>query len=144
MLTEIFLGAFLLICSFTDIKSREVKPVILIIFGVIATVSYIVFRPVGLFEEAAGIITGLCFVGLYFITEEKIGLGDGLLMTVTGIFLGGRQNAFLIMTAMLLSAVFSIVLLMIKRADRKTGFAFVPFVFASYLIRMVISAGRLL
>ncbi|MBO4375605.1 MAG: prepilin peptidase [Lachnospiraceae bacterium] len=138
MITEIFLGIFLFICSITDLKEREIKPIVLIFFGTAATVLYILFRPVGLYEEAAGIVIGLFFVALYFITDEKIGLGDGLLMIVTGIFLGGRQNASLIMIAMLLSAVYSIVFLVIKKADKKTSFAFVPFVFAAFLIRLMI------
>ena len=144
MLIEFFLGVFLLICSVTDIKRREIKLSVLVIFGIIAVCLYMIFHPVGIFEEAAGIVTGLVFVGLFFITDEKIGLGDGLLMTVTGIFLGGRQNASLIMTAMLLSACFSVLILILKKADRKTGFPFVPFVFAAYIIRMFIMAGRIL
>ncbi len=142
MIIEIFLGVFLLICSASDIKNREIKPSVLVIFGMIATGLFIYFRPVGLFEEAAGVITGLVFVGLYFVTDEKIGLGDGLLMTVTGIFLGGRQNASLIMIAMMLSAVFSIIFLIMKKADRKTSFPFVPFIFAAYLIRMIFMVRR--
>ncbi len=142
MLTDIFLGLFLFISSVTDIRSREVKPAVLAVFGIIAVILYTVTVPVGLFEEAAGIIIGLTFVALSLITEGKIGLGDGLLMTVTGLYLGGRQNAFLIMTAMLLSALFSVIFLLTKRGNRKTRFAFVPFVFASFLIRM--TAGRFL
>ena len=138
MITEIFLGIFLFICSITDLRKREIKPVVLIVFGIMASVFYVLFKPVCLYEEAAGIVIGLFFVGLHFITDEKIGLGDGLLMIVTGIFLGGRQNASLIMIAMLLSAVYSIVFLMIKKADKKTSFAFVPFVFAAFLIRLMI------
>ncbi len=143
MILEIFLGVFLLICTVTDIKSREIKPAVLLIFGAVAVGLYIYLRPVGLFEEAMGIFIGLCFTALYFITDEKIGLGDGLLMTVTGIFLGGRQNASLIMTAMLFSAFYSVTVLITKKADRKTKFAFVPFVFASYVIRLIIMGGRL-
>ncbi len=142
MITDIFLGIFLFICSVTDIRSKEVKPAVLAAFGAAAVVLYLVIRPVGIFEEAAGIIIGLTFVALSLISEGKIGLGDGLLMTVTGLFLGGRQNAFLIMTAMLLSALFSIGYLLSKKGNRKTRFAFVPFMFASFLIR--ITAGRFL
>ena len=142
MVTDIFLGLFLFISSVTDIRSKEVKPAVLAVFGIIAVVLYLVATPVGLFEEAAGIVIGLTFVALSLITEGKIGLGDGLLMTVTGVYLGGRQNAFLIMTAMLLSAVFSVIFLLTKKGNRKTKFAFVPFVFASFLIRM--TAGRFL
>ena len=137
MITDLFLGSFLLTCSVTDIKSREVKPAVLAVFGVLAAGLYVFFRPVGLFEEAAGIMTGLFFVAMYLITDEKIGLGDGLLMTVTGIFLGGRKNASLIMTAMMLSAAFSIAALITKKADRKTKLPFVPFVFAAFVLQLL-------
>lgn len=142
MITDIFLGLFLFISSVTDIRSREVKPAVLVLFGLAAVCLYVALRPVGLFEEAAGIVIGLVFVALSLICDGKIGLGDGLLMTVTGVYLGGRQNAFLIMTAMLLSALFSIGILLTGKGGRKTRFAFIPFVFASFLIR--VAAGRFL
>ncbi len=138
MITDIFLGIFLMICSVTDIRSKELKPAVLILFGAAGLILYYLFRPVSLFEEMAGIIIGLFFIGLYLLTDEKIGLGDGLLITVTGIYLGGRENALLIMTAMVLSAVFSIILLLSKKAGRKTKFAFVPFVFLSFIIQLIL------
>ncbi len=136
MTIEIILGIFLLICTVTDIKKREVKPAVLAIFGLTAAVLYLILRPVGLFEEIMGVLIGLFFVALYYISEEKIGLGDGLVMTVTGIFLGGRGNASLIMMAAFMSAIVSIVFLIIKKAGRKTKFPFVPFIFVSYVFQM--------
>lgn len=129
------MGIFLLICTVTDIKKREVKPAVLAVFGLTAAVLYLILRPVGLFEEIMGVLIGLFFVALYYISEEKIGLGDGLVMTVTGIFLGGRGNASLIMMAAFMSAIVSIVFLITKKAGRKTKFPFVPFIFVSYVFQ---------
>ncbi len=135
---DIILGIFLLICSLTDLKSREIKPVILCLFAAAGVILYITYRPVGLFEEIAGIFIGLFFVAVAVLTDEKLGLGDGLLMCVTGIYLGGRENAMLIMIAMFLSALFSAGVLILKKADKKTRLAFVPFVFAAFLLQVSI------
>ncbi|MBO6111797.1 MAG: prepilin peptidase [Lachnospiraceae bacterium] len=139
MLINTFLGIFLIICSITDIKFKEIRLNILIVFALAGVVLFFIYRPVSLFEEIMGLFTGLVFIGLWALTEGKIGLGDGLLMTVTGIYLGGRENAFMVMTAMLLSAVFSIVILILKKGDRNARFAFAPFILISFVLRTVIS-----
>ena len=71
IVVKIILGIFLLICSVTDIKEREIKPVVLAVFGLAAVVLYLIFRPVGFFEEIMGVFIGLFFVALY-LTERLI------------------------------------------------------------------------
>ena len=125
---------FLVICAVTDIRHKEIYLKVLIPFAIAGLILFIIYRPVSIFEEILGIMTGLVFIGLWAISDGKIGLGDALLMTVTGIFKGGRENAGLIMTAMLMSAVYSIYCLAAKKADRHTKFAFAPFILISFII----------
>ncbi len=135
MLINIKLGIFLIICCITDIKFREINAKVLAFFALAGIVLFIIYRPVSIFEEAVGLLIGIVFIALWAVTDEKIGLGDGLMMLVTGIYLGGRENSFLIMTAMLLSAVYSLYFLVIKRAGKNMCFPFAPFILTAFVLR---------
>lgn len=130
---NLVLGLFLLISAVIDIRTRQVKWVLLMIFAAAGIVLYMAAQPVGIADEFAGILTGAVFIAIWHLTGGKIGLGDALLMIVTGIYLGGRGNAALIMGAMFLAAMYSAFILMIKKADKEQEIAFVPFMFISYL-----------
>lgn len=135
---KILLGIFLLICALIDLKTKKVEGLLLVVFAAAGIILYLIVRPVGLIEEMTGVLMGAAFILIWHVTGGKIGLGDALLMVVTGIFLGGKDNAALIMGAMLLAALYSGFMLMIKKADRTKEIAFVPFLFLSYLGMAVI------
>lgn len=139
MVTNIFLGIFLLICSVTDIRSKRISAVVLIVFAAAGCVLFFIYRPVSLFEEAAGLLVGTVFIGLSILTEGKVGLGDGLMMLVTGVFLGARENSGLIMTACLFSAFFSLFCLILKKAGRNTELPFAPFILISFIFRRILA-----
>ena len=142
MLINITLGIFLVICCITDIKFREINPKVLAVFALAGAVLFMICQPVSIFEEAIGLLIGIVFIALWAVTDEKVGLGDGLMMLVTGIYLGGRENSFLIMTAMLLSAVYSIYFLVIKKADRNMKFPFAPFILTAFVLRQALDLWR--
>ncbi len=132
------MGIFLFVCSVTDIKFMEINKVVLLVFALAGSILYLIYRPVSFFEEVLGLLIGAVFIGLWALTEGKIGLGDGLMMIVTGIYLGARENGSLLMTAMLFSAVFSVFCMAVKKADKNTRFPFAPFILASFLFHRVI------
>ena len=139
MISNIILGIFLLICSVTDIRSKRISAAVLIVFAAAGCALFFIYRPVSLFEETAGLLFGMVFIGLSILTEGKVGLGDGLMMMVTGVFLGARENCVLIMTACFLSAIFSLICLVLKKAGRNTEFPFAPFILISFIFRRVLA-----
>ncbi len=128
---------FLSICAVTDWKTKQVSLPVIISFGAVGVVCYIIARPTGLIDEFLGLLLGLIFIALAVLTEGKVGLGDALLIVVTGIYLGGRENMSMVMGAMLMAALAGAVKLMLKKAKRNTEMAFVPFILLSFVIRQV-------
>ncbi|MCR5486860.1 MAG: prepilin peptidase [Lachnospiraceae bacterium] len=137
MIRTWLLMIFLSICAATDWKTKKILLPVLVFFAAAGIVCYIIARPTGLVDEILGLLIGLIFIALAAATEGKIGLGDALLMVVTGIYLGGRENMAMIMGAMLMAAGYGAVRLMTKKADKNTEMAFVPFVLLSFVIRQV-------
>lgn len=138
LIMNITLGILLIICSVTDILTKQVRPLLLVLFAAAGIIMYIVIRPVGLADEAAGMLTGAVFILVWYFTGGRIGLGDALLMIVTGIFLGGKENSVLIMGAMFLAALYSAGLMVFRKADKNREIAFIPFIFMSYMGMVII------
>jgi leader peptidase (prepilin peptidase)/N-methyltransferase len=78
------------------------------------------------------------------MTGGKIGMGDGILLCVTGIGLGFWNNLELFGVALFLAAVLSIILMILRVVDRKKSIPFIPFLFAGYLIIVFASKGTLI
>lgn len=135
MIELICVGVLLFINSITDIKRREILPWSLWLFTILLIVFYLlqqnhIFHThVGFTGCAAGLVVLL----LSFVTKGSIGMGDGFLITILGGFAGLEKTIELCITACLLSAIVSVLLLLIKKADRKTGLPFVPFLLVAYI-----------
>ena len=84
-------------------------------------------------ERVIGFSLGLLLILLHKVSRGQIGLGDGLILCVTGISLGFYKNSILLINSLFLSAIFSIIYIFIKKANRKTTIPFIPFVFIASL-----------
>ncbi len=140
---RIVLGVMLLFCGVQDLLYKKIY---LWMIGVCAAV-VIVCLPfcenLSVTERLGGCALGLGVILLSKATEGKIGLGDGILLCVTGLGLGFWTNAELFGIALSLAAAVSIVLLLMRRADRKKSIPFVPFLLTGYVILLTISKGNL-
>jgi leader peptidase (prepilin peptidase)/N-methyltransferase len=87
-----------------------------------------------LWNRLGGAAIGGFVILTSMITSGKIGLGDGILLCITGLGLGFWGNLELFCLALSLAAGLSIMLLIFRLADRKKSIPFVPFLFVGYLI----------
>ena len=143
----LFLLPFLGWNTVTDLKWRRISPASLLLFG--APVILLFFSEhlqtalLGSKEDGwfflCGILPGVFLLVLSIMTEGAIGRGDGLVSIVLGCYLGIWRVLLLLMGAFLLGAVFGGILLLCKKADRKTSLPFLPFLLGAYL--MMFAAG---
>ena len=85
-----------------------------------------------------GMIVGGGMILLSLLSKGAIGTGDGLLLCVTGIYLGFYRNLELILGALFLCFVVTAVLWICGNVHRKTEIPFVPFLFAACLIEVIL------
>lgn len=129
-------GVMLVILAGFAIHDMKTKTVSLAAMGVFA-ISVLVYRlctGTGIAELAAGLVPGALVLLLAFATKESIGMGDGLTLCVLGMFCGWRRCLAAFGMALVLSAILSIVLLVFKRAGRKTEVPFLPSLFGGFLL----------
>lgn len=90
-----------------------------------------------LLSIAGGILTGLFLLAASKITRGQIGSGDGIVFLITGISLGMERNFLLLLGSLFIAFLYSLILLLIKKTRWKDAIPFLPFVFAAYVLELV-------
>lgn len=127
---------WLLTGSVMDIRKRRVSVWLLLAGGVFAvTVSFL--QCIGGEREYVDILKGtfpgLAFLVIAFITQ-KAGYGDGIVLLCLGILSGGGKSLLLFGLSLFLISIFSLVLLILRKAGRNTRIPYLPFLTAAWLI----------
>lgn len=134
MTGNILLALFLTICSVTDILKKQIYMKVMIPFFSLGLTLFFIESRLSVIEELTGILLGVLLLILARVSAEKIGYGDALMVMVSGTYLGIFLNIKLLMWALFISALFSLLLLILKKAGRHTRIPFAPFLLISYFL----------
>lgn len=132
IVSRLVLLCFLFIIAWRDYKTQLIEIWQLLIMGV-AGIGLCgnwetVYRAIG------GAVMGCIILLVAWCTKECVGVGDGYLFIVTGIFLGFIQNFILVFSSLLLAGIFSIGCLVLKKKKGDDRMALGPFVLAAYVL----------
>ncbi len=125
-------------CAYTDIRSRELSLKFMLGFGVVEA-GLLLYRCLsdGVYIPW-GILVGLGLLLISYFTRGAIGDGDAILIMLTGLLLNLKTNLMLFTGAAVMAAVYGILLLWLKRMDKKTEMPFVPFLLITYVGMIVL------
>ncbi len=132
------MGTMLLISAVQDILKKKICLWVIAAGAALTLGCLILRRPVSLWDAFGGALVGVSVIVISKASGDKIGMGDGLLLCVTGLGLGFWKNMELFAYALLAAAIVSIILLTFRLADRKKSIPFVPFLMLGYLLLIVI------
>ena len=121
------------ICSIEDIRKKEIQSVRVLCFGIGGILLHLWQRNQSLYSMLGGIA-----VGAAVVSGGIIGIGDGLVLCVAGIYIGGINTMRLLLTGLFLSSLYALVLLFMHRKRRKDTIPFIPFLLAAYLILLIL------
>ncbi|MCM1183079.1 MAG: prepilin peptidase [Roseburia sp.] len=127
-------GGMLFAAGITDLRSRTVSRGFLLALAVPCIMGLASRGVGGLTDAAGGFGIGLCAIGLSVMSREQIGRGDGIVIAWVGLLLGFQGCLVVVCVASLIMAFASIVILLLRRGNRSTRLAFLPALFAGYLI----------
>ena len=85
-------------------------------------------------EAALGAGAGIVLLLLGYASSQAIGYGDGIILTVTGCILGGMFNFLLVLSSLLISALYSMIMLALKRKRKADQIPFIPFVLGGFVL----------
>ncbi len=132
MIQQLSVLAILVICGYEDLKSRRIGTIWLFVFAVEGVFLWFMEGTHSMFEIVPAVSTGLFVLLLAFITKGGIGEGDGLLLMIIGIFLGGADTFRIFLYALLLSGGYAVFLSVIRKKNRKYEIAFIPFLLLAF------------
>ena len=133
--TMVLLG----IGSFFDIKWKKIPtalPAAGAIWGAVCVLVGISQKGVGevLSEALFSVLPGIALILLSFVTEKKVGAGDGLILVLLGLYEGAGIAVSVFCLGLFLQSLLAVGLLLLKKADRQTCIPFLPFLLAARLI----------
>lgn len=133
MCSQVAVIGMLAICATEDLRKKQIHLNVVLAFGILG----IVFHMLGQEQTIENIIFGMGVGGvlllLSILTGGKIGIGDGVLLVVTGIYLGLEQNLMLFAGSLFICACYALLLLVLRRRKRNDTLAYAPFVLVSYV-----------
>lgn len=129
--------AALVISAYGDWKEKKVSVNLLLVTGISGVVLHMAYHTPALGDMLGGIALGALLLPAAWITRESIGTGDGLMVMVSGIYLGFQKNMELFLIALLLAGCFGLFLILVKRKERNYRIPFIPFLLVSYLLLLI-------
>ncbi len=129
------------ICSFEDVKRKQIRLWVVCAFGIMGMVLHLIYRQTGIVDILGGMGIGALLLLMGLISRQKIGYGDGFMFFVTGIYLGFWGNLSLLTAAMISVMMYALVLLASGRGSGRYEIAFSPFVLFGY-VAMLMMGGR--
>lgn len=139
MLDFIINSIFLLICSYTDIKNKNINIVYCVLFGLINLIIGLVRG--GITFCALGIMPGILLLIVSYLTNEKIGYGDGIMLVTVGLVYGISRSVDLCMISLSISGFVSLILLLFKKKKINDIIAFAPYLFLGNIIMCFLNNG---
>ncbi len=136
MWKEMLTAAWLLPVSIMDTKSKRV-PVWMIGIGTAAAAGVLLWEGIsgGLsgWQECRALLPGVILLAVAYATG-KAGMADGIILMLLGIFMGYEGCVAAAVGGLFLIALFSGVMLMLRRVKKDTRIPFVPFLAVGWLI----------
>ncbi len=122
--------------SITDITKRQISNIwviICLLFGILKIILNIEI----LSQSILGFISAFIIsYTIYFISKGKIGMGDVKMLACIGLYTGFYSFVKVLFWAVLLTVIFGIILIFLKKADKNTELPFAPFLTAAILLNV--------
>lgn len=132
LLLKIGLGILLAALAIEDIRCKRISSVKLVA-GFLLAIGLCLAERHSAGEIVTGVFLGIAFLTISWITQEKLGMGDSLMIGILCVGLGGIRGMIAIICALFIAGLFSAVMLMGRKYTLKSNLPFIPFLFAGYI-----------
>lgn len=137
LICRVVFAGYLGVLTVMDIRNKRLNLLFLLSGFLLMTAGFFCKREIHPLLLATGAGVGIVFLLASRVTGESFGYGDSILIMIMGGFLGFWDILSLLTAAFLLAAVFSVIMLVRKKFNRKTAFPFVPFLMIAYTGGMI-------
>ena len=120
--------------AFDDIRTKQVKVLEIMFFGVLGILFNLICKPYSLINVAGGVMVGGLLYLFSVLSKEKIGKGDSLIVMVSGLFLGFHNTLLLLWVSSLIAAIIGTVIVKKHGKEMDLELPFIPFLLIGYLV----------
>lgn len=121
------------ICSYSDIKSKQIPVIQLCVFGILGVIMHLFNSQQNWISLILGIGIGAILYVYSLLSQEKLGKGDAMIVMVIGIYMGFMKTLELLWISSIFAAGVGIVMIIYKKQKKNYEIPFVPFLMAGYL-----------
>jgi leader peptidase (prepilin peptidase)/N-methyltransferase len=139
----IVIGVMLLFAGIADIKSLSVSRRFIFIFLAICLVTVFTGQSPNLMSALLGTLVGICALGISIISDGQIGKGDCYVIAALGLVLGFRGSLVVVCISSMVMCIVAVIMLILKKGDKKTKLPFIPALFAGYAIFIINNFGNM-
>lgn len=140
MIFEILILIVLIFASIEDFLYKEISLWMPAVCGLISLISVLtgcLNKETDIFNALLSLLPGILLLCAAHVTGQAIGYGDGLMALGFAPAFGFEITCIVILAGMMMSMVYSIFILIVRQSDKKTSFAFVPFLTAGMGVTML-------
>lgn len=132
----------LIVSSFFDAKRKKIPVIVLFAGSIWALVWMLVCMTTQgcgkvMAASGAAVLPGAAMIVISFLTNKKVGYGDGILLVILGIMEGIDKILLVFCVGLFLQSLAAVVLLLMRKADKQTCMPFVPFLLAAQIILLI-------
>lgn len=138
MLQNTLMLGFFSISAYQDYRKRKINVYFLLTGGIIGLLVHLYSMEFDIIEILFGMGIGIMILLYGFLLGGGVGLADGMILIVSGIFLGFEKNLEVFVAGLFLVGITSLFLSVIKKKGRTYRIPFAPFLLVGYLFVMVI------
>lgn len=133
MWSRIAVMGMLALCSVEDIRKKQIRLNPVFAFGILGIIFHMLWRIQSIESLLLGMLVGVAMLFLSILTGGRIGAGDGVVLIVTGIYLGVERNLTLLLCGLLMCGIWAFVLIVLRKKSRKDTIPFIPFLLVAYV-----------
>lgn len=137
---QICVLSFLSINTYWDIRKGEISLAVTVVYTVLY-ILYLFLNRQRLIILLAGVLPGLLLLCIGRFSGGALGMGDGLMVMVSGLYMGIWKALEFIAFAFILAAIWAGALMTGERGV-KFSFPFVPFLLVAYAVPWIIQIVR--
>lgn len=130
----IFIGIALLVASVADIKHKSISICQIVIMGIFCVAGNIICRENNIYQALGGLSIGIMVMGISRLGSGQIGMGDGIIIALTGLFLGMNGCFIMVCVASFVMVFVAVAVLVLKKGNKHTKLPFIPALFVGYIV----------
>jgi leader peptidase (prepilin peptidase)/N-methyltransferase len=133
----LIIGIMLLGAGIADIKSLRLSRFFIVAFLIVCIGTVFTNKSPDIIAALLGTLVGICALGVSLLSDGQIGRGDGFVIASLGLVLGFRGSLTVVCIASMIMCIVAVVLLILKKGNRKTKIPYIPALFAGYTIFLI-------